>query len=141
MGELRVALPGAEVLLAFLITLPFTARFERLAAAEKSAYFIAFIAAAASCILLIAPSSLRQFFPDGDDHSLLRVCARLAVAGLTALGACLTAVVFLVDHVLHGRALALSITALAAGGVLALWYALPLWRRHRSAHRGSRSYR
>ncbi len=140
MGELRVALPGAEVLLAFLLTLPFTARFGTLAAAERSAYFVAFMAAAAACILLIAPSSLRQFFPNADDRSLLRVCARLAIAGLVALGVCLTAVVFLVGHVVYGRALAFSITAVAAGGVIGLWYGLPLWRRRRG-HRGWRSDR
>jgi len=131
MGELRVALPGAEVLFAFLLTLPFTARFGTLTAAERSAYFVAFIAAAAACILLIAPSSVRQFFPDAHGRSLLRMCARLAVAGLAALGVCLTAVVFLVGHVLYGRVLASSITAVAAGGVLVLWYGLPLWRRRR----------
>ncbi len=138
MGELRVALPGAEVLLAFLLTLPFTTRFGTLARVERAAYFIAFTAAAAACILLIAPSSARQFLPDADDRSLLRVCARLAIAGLTALGLCLTAVVFLVGHVVYGPVLALSITAVAAGAVLALWYGLPLWRRRRRRQRRSR---
>ncbi len=131
MGELRVALPGAEVLFAFLLTLPFTARFGALAAAERSAYFIAFMAAAAACILLIAPSSLRQFFPEAEDRSLLRVGACLAIAGLAALAICLTAVVFLVGHVLYGRVLALTITAVAGGAVLVLWYGVPLWRRRR----------
>ncbi len=137
MGELRVALPGAEVLLAFLLTLPFTARFGSLTTAERSAYFVAFIAAAAACILLIAPSSLRQFFPDADDRSLLRMGARLAIAGLAALGICLTAVVFLVGHVVYGDVLAWSITTVAAGGVLVLWYGLPLWRRRRSGQPAS----
>jgi len=139
MGELRVALPGAEVLFAFLLTLPFTARFGILTVAERSAYFVAFIAAAAACILLIAPSSLRQFFPEAGGRSLLRICARLAVTGLAALGVCLTAVVFLVGHVLYGRVLASSITAVAAGGVLVLWYGLPLWRRRRPGQPDSSS--
>lgn len=141
MGELRVALPGAEVLFAFLLTLPFTARFGALATAERSAYFIAFMAAAAACILLIAPSSLRQFFPEAEDRSLLRVGAHLAIAGLAALAICLTAVVFLVGHVLYGRVLALSITAVAAGAVLVLWYGVPLWRRRRRGQPGRRSDR
>ncbi len=99
MGELRVALPGAEVLFAFLLTFPFTARFGSLTAAERSAYFVAFIAAAAACSLLIAPSSLRVF-PDADGRPLLRRCARLAIAGLAALSLRgLTAVVVLVSRV------------------------------------------
>ncbi len=141
MGELRVALPGAEVLFAFLLTVPFTARFSGLARAERSAYFIAFIAAAASCILLIAPSSLRQFLPDADDQSLLRVGVRLAIAGLAALGVCLTAVVFLVGHVLYGGVPAFSIAAVAAGGVVVLWYGVPLRQRRQRAQEGPQGER
>lgn len=131
MGELRVAIPGAEVLFAFLLTVPFTARFGSLVAIERSAYFVAFIGAAAASILLIAPSGLRQFRRDARDGELVSLSAKLAIAGLASLGVALVAVVLLVTHVLYGNAVALVTTVAVAIAVVAAWFMLPVVSRRR----------
>ena len=131
MGELRVAIPGAEVLFAFLLTVPFTARFGSLVAIERSAYFVAFIGAAAASILLIAPSALRQFRRDARDGELVSLSAKLAIAGLASLGVALVAVVLLVTHVLYGNAVALVTTVAVAIAVVAAWFMLPVVSRRR----------
>ena len=55
--ELRVVLPGTEVLFAFLLILPFTQRFDDVAGTDKTVYTVAFLAAAAATLLLMAPSA------------------------------------------------------------------------------------
>ena len=61
MQELRVALPGVQVLLAFLLTVPFNNRFSELDVTERQIFFFGVIAAAAASILMIAPSAHHRF--------------------------------------------------------------------------------
>ena len=60
LNELRVALPGVQVLFAFLLTVPFSNGFQRLTGIQRNAYFVAFVLAALSAALLIAPSSYHR---------------------------------------------------------------------------------
>src|SRR5437764_5244862 len=72
LNELRVALPGVQVLFAFLLTVPFTQRFGHTTAIERDIYFVTLILAALSCVLLIAPSSQhRLLFRKRDKEALL----------------------------------------------------------------------
>lgn len=50
-NELRIVLPGAQVLFAFLLTLPFTFPFEELTRAHRDAYFAAFLCTAVGTVL------------------------------------------------------------------------------------------
>ena len=50
LNEVRVVLPGVQVLFAFLLTLPFTGKFGSLDAGQKVAYQIAFYAIAAAAV-------------------------------------------------------------------------------------------
>src|SRR5262245_38295622 len=57
LNELRVALPGVQVLFAFLLGVPFTQRFEQVTALQKDVYFLTFLCSAVATGLLIAPSA------------------------------------------------------------------------------------
>jgi hypothetical protein len=57
LNELRVALPGVQVLFAFLLAVPFANGFPKLGKLDRDIFFVAFIATALSTVLLIAPSS------------------------------------------------------------------------------------
>jgi len=129
--DLRIALPGATVLFAFLLTLPFSSRFAVITAGlEKEVYFVAFMASVLASVLLIAPSALHRVYHQlrdpGGLASLLRIAGYLAVAGSFSLAVSMGAVVFLVTDALYAQ----NAAALAAGGVLALtaflWFALPV---------------
>lgn len=130
MGELRVALPGAQVLFAFLLTVPFSARFADLRDVDRAVFFVALLAAAVASVLLIAPSSLRQLLRHSDGM-VVQTSVRLALAGLAALGTALVAAVYVVTDVIFGS-LAAAWTAVGlAGVVVGVWWVLPVVRRRR----------
>src|SRR5512132_3521469 len=72
LNELRVALPGVQVLFAFLLGVPFTQRFGQMSELQKDVYFVTFLCAAASTALLIAPSAYHRLeWRQGDKEHLL----------------------------------------------------------------------
>lgn len=87
LSELRVALPGVQVLLRSFLTLPFTSRFSETTATNQTTYFVAFVSAAISSVLLIAPSAMHriQHGDGGDRGELVQTATILAIAGSAAL--------------------------------------------------------
>src|SRR3712207_2750878 len=55
--ELRIVLPGVQVLFAFLLTVPFAARFAELTDAQRYVFFATLLCTAAATALLIAPTA------------------------------------------------------------------------------------
>ncbi len=132
-GELRVVIPGATVLFAFLLTLPFASGFADLDAADRAAYFVAFLATALAVVLLLGESAYHRLRGHPYDKGrMLRTASRQAVAALGLLAVALTAVVFLVAGVVYDRRVALVTAALVLLTAVATWFALPLSRRLRS---------
>ncbi len=131
--ELRVAQTGVQVLFAFLLTLPFTNRFERITGLDRYAYVGTVVAAAAATALLIAPASYHRIvFRKGRKPQLVQVASRLAVAGLFCLLLAMLGAVFLaVDVVVHEPLAAVIVAGLAVLYGF-LWYVLPFVGRHRS---------
>src|SRR5215204_6624465 len=83
MQEVRVAQMGVQVLFGFLLTVPFTVRFEGLGTGERTLYFATLAAAGAAAMLLIAPTSHhRLLFRCGDKHHVVRMAHRYALMGL-----------------------------------------------------------
>jgi Family of unknown function (DUF6328) len=127
LNELRVALPGVQVLFAFLLVLPFQQRFERLSDLDRNVYFAAFMATTLATALLITPTAYHRIrFRDHDKERLIVISNRLAILGTFFLAAAMTCTVFLITDVLFGGWQAAVATILAGALFLALWYALPL---------------
>jgi predicted membrane channel-forming protein YqfA (hemolysin III family) len=128
--ELRVALPGVQVLFAFLLTIPFAQRFTIISGAQKSAYFIAFLSTAAATALLIAPTAYHRIqWRQRDKEHLLRTSTNFTLCGLAFLTAAMASTIFVVTDVLYDTAWAVVI-AVVAGLVFALcWFVLPTGRR------------
>jgi predicted neutral ceramidase superfamily lipid hydrolase len=130
LNELRVALPGVQVLFAFLLTVPFTQRFGRTTEIQRDIYFATLILAALSSILLIAPSSQhRLLFRKKDKEALLFRSNAYAIAGLVCLGAALCAAVLFVADFLFSTLVGVLTTSLIGAVLVFLWIALPLRRR------------
>jgi membrane-bound acyltransferase YfiQ involved in biofilm formation len=128
--ELRVALPGVQVLFAFLLTVPFAQRFARVTTFQEKAYFATLLLSTVATALLIAPSAYHRLnFRQRDKEHIVNMAGRFAVAGLATLALAMTGAVLLVTDVLFGS----TVVALAAAGTGAmfalLWFALPLRRR------------
>ena len=136
LNELRVALPGVQVLFAFLLTIPFTQRFSTLGATDRRIYFGAVISTTISSALLIAPSAHhRMRFRHGSKEQILKVANTLALAGMFFLALAIAAAIYVITHFLFG-----GVTAVVTGGIVLLafalvWYAAPLHRRREQAGR------
>jgi galactose mutarotase-like enzyme len=129
LGELRVALPGVQVLFAFLLAVPFNQRFAQTTGFEKGVYFVTLIGTAVAAALLIAPSSMHRIeFRSDDKRFVVFTANRLAIAGFAALGVSMTAAVLLVTHFLYSDTLAIVTTVIVGSLFVALWYVFPLAR-------------
>jgi hypothetical protein len=132
LNELRVALPGVQVLFAFLLTLPFTNRFERISGAERTIYFIALLATTLSTALMITPSAYHRIvFRQQDKEHLVKTSNALMIAGMASLAVAITCSVFVIADLLYGGRWGAVVAAITALLFAALWYALPLVRRAR----------
>src|SRR5512140_1245302 len=60
LGELRVALPGVQVLFAFLLAVPFQAGFVRVTTFQRDVYFFTLCCALAATVCLIAPTPFHR---------------------------------------------------------------------------------
>lgn len=131
-SELRTVIPGVTVLLAFLLTLPFTAAFPDLTDAQRSAYFIAFMCTALAVVFLLGEGAYHRVRGKPyDKRALVRTATRQAVTALALLAVALTAVIFLVTDVLYRSALSALLAAAVAVLTLVTWFGLPLSRRIR----------
>src|SRR5213076_3261709 len=140
LNELRVALPGVQVLFAFLLAVPFANGFPKLRQTGRDVFFAAFIAAALSTALLIAPSSYHRLrWRQHDKERMLVVSNALTIAGLLCLAVAITCVVFVITDFLFHRTLAALFTALVGAAFLLLWYGLPLAAAIRDLQRARRA--
>jgi Family of unknown function (DUF6328) len=130
--ELRVALPGVQILFAFLLTVPFSQGFTRLDDFQRDLYFGVLLATTVSSALLIAPSANhRLLFRMRDKENLVRLSNRLAIAGLLVLALSLTGAILLVADIMFNSPAPALFTA-GVGLILAVaWIVMPVTRRLR----------
>ena len=131
LGELRVALPGVQVLFAFLLTVPFAQGFTSLSGFERGLYFAVLLLTAIASAFLIAPTAYHRIqFRRGRKPQILWFANRAALIGLAFLALAMSGAILLITHFLFGpwAAIPVGITALLVFGTL--WYLLP-WARMR----------
>lgn len=132
LNELRVALPGVQVLFAFLLTIPFTQRFPQLSEFQTDVYFGTFLCAAVSTVFFIAPTAYHRLrFRDFDKDRLIKTATTLSITGTVFLALAISGTVFLITDVLFGVPLAGLVTGAIVGLLAWFWYGLPLTRKLR----------
>jgi Family of unknown function (DUF6328) len=130
LNELRVALPGVQVLFAFLLTVPFSQRFREVTSTQRGVYYGAFVCAALATALLIAPTSYHRIhFRRKDKERMLLTSNKLAIAGMAFLALSVAGVVFLISDVLYHAEIAALMTAAITASFAWFWYGLPLTRK------------
>jgi glucose-6-phosphate-specific signal transduction histidine kinase len=140
LNELRVALPGVQVLFAFLLAVPFANGFPKLNQTQRDVFFAAFIATALSTVLLIAPSSYHRLrWRQRDKERLLVISNALTIAGLLCLAVAITCAVYVITDFLFHRTWAALFTAIVGAAFLLLWYGLPLGAAIRDLQRSRRA--
>ena len=134
LNGLRVILPGVQVLLAFLLTVPFSSGFGKATSSEQILYFVTVLLTVAATGALTMPAAFHRLrFRRGDKERMLHISNVFAIVGLALLTLAMASVVFLITNVLYGIAAAVPV-ALVCLAVLAFsWFAVPLfWGGHDS---------
>ncbi|GAC1318946.1 MAG: DUF6328 family protein [Acidimicrobiales bacterium] len=132
LNEIRVALPGVQVLFAFLLSVPFSQRFTQLGPDQKKVFYVAFLASALSSSLLIAPSVFaRLTWRHHDKERLLQVSNVLCILGCVALAIGVGCVVWVVSDLAYHSTVAAIATAIVVALITVTWFGLPLYDRAR----------
>jgi hypothetical protein len=132
LNELRVALPGVQVLFGFLLTVPFAQGWQRVTDTERLVFLLTFLSTAIATALLIAPSAQhRILWRARDKEELLRRANALAISGTVFLALSVTGAVWVVTDVIYAQAPTALVTAGVAGLFAWVWFAAPLIRRAR----------
>jgi cation transport ATPase len=130
LNELRVAMPGVQVLFAFLLAVPFQQRFQTVDAFQRNVYLLTLLAAATATAFLVAPSAYhRMAFQEHEKERIIHMGTRQFVCGIVALAVAMIGAVLLVTDVLFQA----TTTIIVVVGVAALfgwlWFGIGLWRR------------
>jgi hypothetical protein len=124
--ELRIVIPGVQILFAFLLTVPFSQGFTKLTTVQRDVFFATLLFTAAATALLIAPSAHhRLLFRQGVREQRLRMGNVLAILGLACLVPAMVGVVYVITDLIFGLTTALIVTIVMALSFLLLWFVLP----------------
>jgi hypothetical protein len=128
--ELRVALPGVQVLFAFLLAVPFQQGFAEITSFQEKVFFATLLFTAVSAALLISPTAYHRLnFRRQKKKELVLVSNRLAIAGMAFLALAMTGAVMLITDVLFGTTATIVFSLAVAAMFVAFWGLLPLRRR------------
>jgi hypothetical protein len=135
LNELRVVMPGVQLLFGFLLTVPFQQRFATVDAFQRDVYFVTLLLTAASAAFLMAPSAFHRLtFREGQKPYLIRLATRQTIAGMALLGLAMNGAILLLTDVLF-QALTVAITLGATASLFFwLWFGLA-WRRKAAGKR------
>lgn len=128
--ELRVALPGVQVLFAFLLTVPFTQRFSELSDFDEKLYYGVLICVALATVMLVAPTAgHRILFRRQQKEFIVTISNTLALAGLLLLAIAMCGAIALISDFLFGTTTAVISTIVMAAAFVGFWYLGPVVRR------------
>ncbi|MCW2839072.1 MAG: sodium:proton antiporter [Aeromicrobium sp.] len=128
--ELRVAQTGVQILTGFLLTIPFTPRFEELGSTRHAVYGAVLCCAVAATLLLMTPVALhRALFHRGARPWLVETADRLARWGLGAQTVAIVGVVWFILELIGPWWIAAAVVSTIATFVLVVWVAVPARER------------
>jgi hypothetical protein len=132
LNELRVALPGVQVLFAFLLAVPFQARFGQTTSFQRDVYFAGLALALIATAFLIAPTAVHRLnFRANDKEAIVLISNQLVIAGTGFLALAMICVTALISDILFGTTATVLVTVLSTLLFVLLWIVLPLSRRAR----------
>ncbi|WP_062135076.1 DUF6328 family protein [Demequina aestuarii] len=132
--ELRTIIPGSQVLFAFLLTAPFSARFEELDDFGRNVFVLVLLGVAAATVFFMAPAAFHRISSRPYRRTRLRYAIRFAITGMVLLAASMSGAVFVVTRFIFDDVAWAGAAAGAAVATLTavLWYLLPRARSRRS---------
>jgi hypothetical protein len=135
--ELRVALPGVQILFAFLLTVPFAQGFQKVTSFQRTLFFVTLLATALSAVCFIAPGATHRLrFHKGDRRYVIETANRLLITGLVFLAVAIIGAISLITDYLYGLDSHWFWPALVALTLICLWFVRPLVRQLRGVSSG-----
>ena len=129
LNELRVALPGVQVLFAFLLAVPFAQGWKSVTEFQKDVFFATLISTALSTACFIVPTAYHRLnFRNREKENILLLSNKFAVAGIIFLAVSMVLVLVLITDVIYSQEAALVIGTLGALVFGGLWLGLPILR-------------
>jgi hypothetical protein len=130
LNEIRILLPGTEVFLGFLATLPFTDRFSELDGPRRIAYIATFLSTILSLVLFVVPAAYHRLArPIRNKERFKLLANRFLIAGLVPMSLSMVLATYLVTHVVAPVA-AVYLAAFIGLLILVVWWVIPLVRAH-----------
>jgi positive regulator of sigma E activity len=128
--ELRVAMPGVQLLFGFLLAVPFNQRFAQVTQFQRDLYLVTLLWSGLASALFIAPTAYhRIMFRHRDKPQLIRSATRMTLAGLVSLALAMTGAVLLVTDFLFSDRTAAIVAAITLAVFGWLWFGIALSRR------------
>lgn len=127
--ELRTILPGVQVLVAFLLTVPFANRFDRLDPLGRSLFLVAMLSSILAVVLMLTPTVFHRVSSRQERSVRLVWAIRTLVVGLACLAVALLSALLCVSRFVFGTATGIAVTAAIGVAILGLWLVLPLTHR------------
>ncbi len=112
--ELRVLLPGVQVLAAFLLTAPFAQRFGDLDRTSEIVYGVSLVSAVASVIAFVTPTTLHRMGLRTSRVERLRYGIKATRVGIACMAVALECALFVVCRLIFSTAMAV-VTVTAVG--------------------------
>ncbi len=133
LNELRIALPGVQILFAFLLTVPFAQGFQRVTTTQKTLFYATLLATALSTICLIAPSAThRMRFHKSDRVYIIETAHDYMIAGLVFLGIAVVLAIATITDFLYDSWIVYAAPATVAALLALFWFVRPLLRSESS---------
>jgi hypothetical protein len=125
--ELRSTQTGVQVLTGFLLTVPFSDRFESLDDVQLTAYLLVLCGAVSATAAIMSPIAYhRILFRRGRRPWLVETANQVARIGLVLVAMTTSGVVFLTFDLAVGRVGGVVASIVAFIGYLVLWVGIPL---------------
>ena len=128
--ELRSTQTGVMVLTAFLLTLPYSDKFDTIDSVQRIAYLVVLTGAIAATAVIMSPIAYhRILFRRGRRPWLVATANRVARTALALVALTTSGAVFLTFDLTVGRTSAVVASIVALIGYLVLWVGVPLRAR------------
>jgi len=125
--EMRVLQAGVQILLAFLLTIPFQASFTDLADYQRAIYALTVMTAALATVCIIGPVPFhRVVFRRGMKDDLITFASRMVSVGLGLLAVAIVGTVLPVFDVIWDIAVASALAGSLGVAFVTVWGLLPL---------------
>jgi uncharacterized protein DUF6328 len=129
LNELRIALPGVQILFGFLLTVPFAQGFQRVTDVQKGLFYATLLCTTISTICFIAPSATHRLrFHQGDRQYVIETANKYTIFGLIFLAVAIVLALLMITDVLYAGTAVFAFPAVVALTLVSVWFVRPLVR-------------